>query len=319
MSRGVVLVVGDLNPDLLVSGEDPLPRFGQQERHADMYMTLGGSAGIFAAGCARLGLPTALVATIGDDDLGRLARSALRERGVDVEPVLELVGRRTGLSIHFLRTDDRGILTEPGAMQAVSVDDALRHLSRETAHVHLTSLYLLPGLLHDGGRLLERAKAVGATVSVDTNFDPAERFERPDWLTRADVLLPNEQEALALAGRRDGDVRAAAQALAAHGAVVVVKRGAAGALSVRNRRIQEFAAPAVDVVDAVGAGDSFDAGLVAGLLGGRALDDAIPLACACGALSTRAAGGVDGQPTLAEADALARAYASSGSISTRGR
>ena len=43
-----VLTVGDLNPDLLVSGEDVIPRFGQQERYASMYMTLGGSAGIFA-------------------------------------------------------------------------------------------------------------------------------------------------------------------------------------------------------------------------------------------------------------------------------
>src|SRR3954463_12156674 len=97
---GGVLVVGDLNPDLLVSGDDPLPRFGQQEHYADMYMTLGGSAGIFAAGCARLGVPTALVATIGDDDLGRVALEALRARDVDVRSVRTLSDRRTGLSIH---------------------------------------------------------------------------------------------------------------------------------------------------------------------------------------------------------------------------
>src|SRR4051794_25483799 len=89
-----VLVVGDLNPDLLVSGEDVVPRFGQQERYASMYMTLGGSAGIFAAGAARLGLRTALVACIGDDALGEVSVGELRGRGVDVSPVPRVAGAR---------------------------------------------------------------------------------------------------------------------------------------------------------------------------------------------------------------------------------
>jgi sugar/nucleoside kinase (ribokinase family) len=303
-ASGGVLVVGDLNPDLLVSGDDPMPRFGQQEQYADMYMTLGGSAGIFAAGCARLGVPTALVATVGDDDLGRVALEALRARDVDVRPVRSLPHRRTGLSIHFLRDDDRAILTEPGAMQDVSVGDALAYLSPGPAHVHLAAVYLLPALLRDGGELIDHAHAAGATVSVDTNFDPSGRFDRPDWLTRADILLPNEQEALGLARRVDGDVEAAARALAMDGALVVVKRGAAGALAIRGNERHDVSAPSVTPVDAVGAGDSFDAGLVAALLAGRSVDDALLLACACGALSTRAPGGVDGQATLAEADAV---------------
>src|ERR1700748_3865736 len=91
-SRGLVLVVGDLNPDLLVWGDDPVPRFGQQERDASMYMTLGGSAGIFAAGCGRLGLSTSLVAAVGDDDLGRVALAALYGSGVDVTGVRVLTG-----------------------------------------------------------------------------------------------------------------------------------------------------------------------------------------------------------------------------------
>src|SRR4051812_43942271 len=92
-----VLVVGDLNPDLLVSGEDVVPRFGQRERYASMDMTLGGSAGIFAAGAARLGLRTGLVACIGDDPVGDVALAALRARDVDARPVRRLAGARTGL------------------------------------------------------------------------------------------------------------------------------------------------------------------------------------------------------------------------------
>jgi ribokinase len=297
-----VLVVGDLNPDLLVSGEDVVPRFGQQERYASMYLTLGGSAGIFAAGAARLGLRTALVACIGDDAVGDMALSALRARDVDSGPVRRLAGARTGLTIHFLRDDDRAMLTEPGTFAELTVRDAIAQLDPAPRHVHVASLFLLGDLLRDGGELVDAAHRAGATFSVDTNDDPAGRFDRPDWLTRADILFPNEREALALAGREDA--LAAARELGAGGALVVVKRGAGGALAVRGGEVCEATLPAREPVDAVGAGDSFDAGFLAAHLAGRPLREALRLGCACGALSTRAAGGVDGQPTLTEAEAL---------------
>ena len=69
----------------------------------------------------------------------------------------------------------------------------------------------------------------------------------------------------------------------------------------RGAAFAEAAAPAVQVVDAVGAGDSFDAGFVYGALAGWPLDQSLALAVACGALSTRAAGGTAAQATLAEA------------------
>jgi sugar/nucleoside kinase (ribokinase family) len=91
-----------------------------------------------------------------------------------------------------------------------------------------------------------------------------------------------------------------AERLGATGPQVVVKLGAEGA------RCGDLhvAAPRVDPVDATGAGDSFDAGFIAARLAGEDLAAALALGCACGALSTRAAGGTAGQPTLAEARAL---------------
>ena len=59
-------------------------------------------------------------------------------------------------------------------------------------------------------------------------------------------------------------------------------------------------------MDAVGAGDAFDAGLLCALLGGQPLDEALAFACACGTLSMRAAGGTAAQPTFAEARAVTR-------------
>jgi ribokinase len=328
-----VLAVGDLNPDLLVTG-DVTPRFGQAEQDVSARLTLGGSAGIFAAGAARLGLRTAIAATVGDDDLGRATGAMLAARGVDVGLVGIDRDRPTGLSIHLQRDDDRAILTDRGAIPALDLAAAVAAVARGVRHVHLASVFLIPALAEHGGALLAAARRAGATVSVDTNFDPAGSFAPPEWLPDADVVMPNETEALALArgseegglaaapgaasrgasadatppaiaGRGDDAVLAAARHLAARGALVAVKRGAAGALAVRGDETFDVAAPAAAGPDSVGAGDSFDAGLVCALLDDRALTEALGVACACGALSLRAAGGVDGQATLEEALRLA--------------
>jgi ribokinase len=303
-----VLAVGDVNPDLLVTG-DAVPRFGQAEQDVATRLTLGGSAAIFAAGAARLGLRTAIAAATGDDELGRAARALLVGRGVDVSALRTLPARTTGLSILLQHGDDRAILTDRGAIAALDVEQVAGSIPAGVRHVHLASVFLVPGLERDGGALLAAARRAGATVSVDTNYDPSERFAAPPWLRDADVLLPNETEALALAGRTDGDVLAAARDLAAGGALVAVKRGARGALAVRGAEVVEAAAPPVDAVDAVGAGDGFDAGLVHALLDDKPLAEALRLACACGSLSLRAAGGIDGQATLQEALALSLEHA----------
>jgi ribokinase len=341
-----VLAVGDLNPDLLVTG-DVTPRFGQAEQDVSAHLTLGGSAGIFAAGAARLGLRTAIAATVGDDDLGRATRAMLVARGVDVGLVGVDPDRSTGLSINLQRDGDRAILTDRGAIPALDVAAAVAAVERGVRHVHLASVFLIPALAGDGGALVEAAHGAGATVSVDTNFDPAGEFAAPGWLRGADVLMPNEAEALALTGRSDDDplgadggeagthwltdrgdedasaaapeaasrgalparsddaVLAAARDLAARGALVAVKRGPAGALAVRGDAVCAAPAPELSGPDSVGAGDSFDAGLVWALLDERPLPEALRIACACGALSLRAAGGVDGQATLDEALRLA--------------
>jgi sugar/nucleoside kinase (ribokinase family) len=299
-----VLAVGDLNPDLLVTG-DVTPRFGQAEQDVSAHLTLGGSAAIFAAGAARLGLRTAIAATVGDDDLGRATRAMLAARDVDVGVVAVDPHRPTGLSINLQRDDDRAILTDRGAIQALDVAAAVAAVQRGVRHVHLASVFLVPALAEHGGALLAAARRAGATVSVDTNFDPSGAFAAPTWLRDADVLVPNEAEALGLAHGGDGDLLAAARDLASGGALVVVKRGAAGALAVRGEEVVEVAAPHAAGPDSVGAGDAFDAGLVWALLDERPLAHALGIACACGALSLRAAGGVAGQATLDEALRLA--------------
>jgi sugar/nucleoside kinase (ribokinase family) len=145
---------------------------------------------------------------------------------------------------------------------------------------------------------------------VDPNWDPADNWDGGlrELLPLIDVLLPNAVEACRIADV--SDVEAAAAALAAEGPLVAVKLGGDGAVAVPAGGGHVVRVPAprdgVEPVDTVGAGDTFDAGLLVGLLAGEPLEEALALACASGMLSMRAAGGTGGQPTLAEARAVSR-------------
>lgn len=187
---------------------------------------------------------------------------------------------------------DRAILTSLGCL--AEFDPGTLPAAR---HVHAASYFLQPKLATGLPTLFRAARAAGATTSLDTNHDPAGRWQLAAGLLAAcDYVLPNESEALGLTGTPTLDA-----ALAAFGPTPVVKRGRQGAVARHAGTTLEVRGPALTPVDAVGAGDGFDAGFLAGLLTGGDLAQAMALGCACGALSTRAAGGTAAQPGREEA------------------
>lgn len=293
-----MLVIGDANPDLVLRG-DVRPRFGQEEQLLDAAdLVLGGSAAITAAGCARLGLRTALLTSVGDDVFGDFVRRALQERGVEV--IAKPPAAPTGLSVILSAPGDRAILTLPGTIPALEPDDVTDELLESARHVHAASLFLQPGLHAGLAGVFTRARKAGLTTSLDTNWDPSGRWAGVDEiLAVTDVFLPNAAELLAVTGA--GDVETAAKSL---GATVVLKDGARGGRAWWPGG--ETAAPgiAVDVVDTTGAGDSFNAGFLAARLGGREVPVALSWAVAAGSLSTRAAGGTAAQASAAEVQAV---------------
>lgn len=299
-----LLVVGDLNPDLILAG-DVLPEFGQAEKIvSDANLTLGSSAAIFACGAARLGLKVALAAKVGRDVFGDFVIKELEKRQVSTAYILRDPLLHTGLSVILLRGADRAILTYPGAIPALKAGEIPRSLLANSRHLHLASYYLLPALQPGVTALFEAARRSGLTTSMDTNYDPDGRWngglERV--LPHTDLLLPNETECRAVAGEANLD--RAIEVLATQVGTLAVKLGANGARAVRGKLQVTMPAVPVDVVDTVGAGDSFDAGFVYGYLAGWPLERSLRLAVTCGALSTRAAGGTAAQPDLEEAMTL---------------
>ncbi|MEU8705149.1 carbohydrate kinase family protein [Streptomyces sp. NPDC048565] len=304
-----LLVIGDANPDIVLGPLDTPLAFGQREQLVETgLLTLGGSAAIMACGAARLGMKVAFAGRVGDDDAGRYVRSALHARGVNTDALRLDPGLPTPLTTVFTRAGDRAILTAPGTLHATTGDDVPEALLADCRHVHAASYFLMPALAEALPGLMRVARRHGATTSLDTNDDPsgAWRGDALDALLAVtDILLPNAQEAIALAGPAAGHVRLdeAAARLAALGPLVVVKNGADGALAHDGRSVLRTAGVPASPKDTVGAGDSFDAGFVTATLNGLGTTDALELAAACGALSTRAHGGTPAQPTWDEAQA----------------
>lgn len=298
-----VLVIGDANPDLLLTG-NAVPEFGQAETLVDSAdLVLGGSAAIVACGLARLGVATALAATVGDDLYGGFVRDALVERGVDVRWLRTDPDLPTGLSV-VLSVGDRAILTHPGTIAAtgpeVVPEEALAHVR----HVHSASYFLQPRLAPYLPDVLARARARGATTSVDTNFDPMRAWHGVEQLLgQADVLMPNATELRGLTGRDDLDE--AARAVLDLGCRVALKNGAdGGVLWEADDSVHRVPAPPITPVDTTGAGDSFDAGFISGMVEGLPGQECLARAVRCGSLSTRAVGGTAGQPSRTELGAV---------------
>jgi len=295
-----ILVVGELNADLILRG-DVVPEFGQVEKIIDeATLTIGSSSAIFACGAARLGLRVAFVGKAGDDEFGRFMLRELQQRGIDTSGIVIDPHLPTGLSVILSRSSDRAILTHLGSIAALRFDEIDLSLLSRARHLHLGSYYLLDALRPDVPRLFDEAKARGLTISIDTNYDPTEQWAGGlhEALRSVDVFLPNETELLAIT--HEDSIEAGLDRLAEI-PIVAVKLGARGATARRGSQIVYADSIPVKVMDTTGAGDSFDAGFVYGYLNERSLTDSLRLACACGSLSTRAAGGTAAQATMAEA------------------
>jgi sugar/nucleoside kinase (ribokinase family) len=298
-----IVVLGDCNPDLVLQGGEVEPAFGQAERLVeDAKLLLGGSGAIFACGAARLGLRTAITGVVGDDLFGRFMLDRLVEHGVDTRALGVDPGVSTGVTVVLAKSEDRAILTFPGAIADRRVTPTDIDLACRARHVHVASLFLQKGLAPELSTVFEAAHRAGASTSIDPNWDPGGLWNGAlsGLLELTDFFLPNRAEATRIAGR--DDVAGAAATLSRLGPTVVVKLGAEGALAVRDgAEVHAGAYGAVAPLDTTGAGDSFDAGFVAAQLNGWSLERSLVLGCVCGALSTRAAGGTAAQPTWEEA------------------
>ena len=172
-----VLVAGEINPDLILTDPDLEPRFGQAEILVkDAALTPGSSSVIFACGAALLGLKVAFIGVVGDDIFGHFMLDAMGSRGVDVSNVIVDPSQKTGFTVILNRITDRSMLTHLGAIASLKVDHISDDLLGSACHIHIASYFLQTKLQPDLIELFRRARTLGLTTSLDTNWDPAEKW-----------------------------------------------------------------------------------------------------------------------------------------------
>ena len=293
-----ILVIGELNVDLIVSGLMSLPALGREITCTGFSRALGSSSAIFARALAGLGAQVDFVGKVGDDDNGRFMVAQLQEIGIGTDEVIIDPAVQTGITISLTYPHEKAQVTYPGSIADFRLSDVDLSLLDHYAHLHMASMYLQTGLQPAFPQLLRRAREQGLTTSLDPGWDPNERWDDvlSEALSAVNILFVNEHEAKAI-GKKESVTQAVSD-LAQHVPLVVAKLGPDGAtLADQDGQLDSAAFP-VEVVDTTGAGDSFDAGFVyQHIVAGRSKAESLRFANACGAIAATRVGGASSVPS----------------------
>jgi ribokinase len=298
-----VVCVASWNADLVSRVERPIAR-GETVLAHSFAISPGGKGSNAAVACARQGAQTAVLARIGRDDFGRMALALWAREGVDIRHVEQAEGEPSGVAQILVFDDgDNSIAVAPGAGAGLSEV----HVEAARATVGASRVVMASNEVPMAATLAAFRIARAAGVTTLLNPAPAQKLPA-ELLALVDVITPNETELCRVAGLADeASLDDAAQVLLRSGVgAVLVTLGARGcrlwqpgqpAQSISGWRMPQ-------VVDTIGAGDTFTGALAAALARGATLATAMRRANAAAALSVTGRGAIDGMPSAAQVDAL---------------
>ncbi len=288
-----VIAIGELNADLILNEIAGEPEIGKEIFAGNMILTLGSSTAIFAANIASLGAKTGFVGMIGKDSFGDLVRKSLADKQVDTSMLIEHPTLPTGVTVVLNYQEDRANVTYQGPMDVMSFNDIDEQVFEQTRHIHISSIFMQSGIQRDLFEILAYARSKGVTTSLDTQWDPREtwKFDYARILPQLSVFLPNEKELKLLT--RSSSLDEAVDKIKPYINICVVKRGSRGSLLLLpdGTMCERAAFLNTEVVDAIGAGDSFNSGFISQYVQGKSLVECQYFGNLTGALNTTAAGG----------------------------
>ncbi len=288
-----LICVGTALVDSIIKGFDPAPISASGFRAASGSLNVGGEAVNEAMAAAKLGVGTAILCSLGEDQAGDMVSGALRRCGVGLELIVRSAEHPTPVTTMFVNEDGtRKSITNEAHRYNFHPERYSEKLAGARALI-LGSLFRAP---FDDPEIirsvLTAAKAAGQLVFADTKL-PNFRFltldDIRDSLPLIDFITPNEDEARYYSGKTE-PAQMAGVFLQLGVKNVIIKLGGKGCYF-RSREDELFLPPCViDAVDATGAGDNFVAGFAAEILRGASVFDALRFANACGAICTTAVG-----------------------------
>ena len=265
-----ICIIGNLNIDLIIRNVPALPIWGQEVMGTDRLQVSSGQAGYLSFALRKLGISIHLIGNVGEDLYGKQILNDLNTAGIDTRGVLVSPGGDTGITIAVVRADgERAFISELGCLrdfnQAVIQENW--NLVEQAAIVCLVGLFCIPGLsFAAAARQLKKAQEQGKLTMLDTGWDPANWKDETlvgmrKLLDHVSLFMPNWDEARAIT--RADTVEEAAKRLHELGPeIVVIKCGENGSYASRGSETCRVPPRAVQVHDAVGAGDVFNSGFL---------------------------------------------------------
>jgi len=271
----------------LVMDVPRIPLEGETLVGSNYHTTHGGKGSNMAVCAARLGAATRFLGKVGRDSFGDDFRALLQSEGIMTDTLL--VAERTPTAVGFIIFSSRGsnvIVIDMAANGEFTVADVLANEQAvRTADVSLSPLEIPLATVLAAAKV---ARAAGQRFIL--NPAPAQDLRSVN-LSDVFALTPNEREARACLGLQPDDPRSdediAAQLLALGVPHVMITRGEKGVLWVSAEGSVVVPALPVTVVDTVGAGDAFNAGLATGLSEGLSTLEAVALGVTAASLSTQ--------------------------------
>ena len=285
-----VCVCGNVVFDVLVRPVEQL-RWAATTLVETVSQQLGGNAGSTSYTLAKLGIPTFVVTLTGRDAAAEAVIARLHAAGVDTSRIMR-TDAPTSVAVSLVnRAGERALLYQLGA----SAESFPSFPISGAAHFHLAAVFRMTHLRTAAPDVLRRAKELGMTTSVETQWDTEDQWMKVlgPSLPSTDLLFVNEDEARMLTG--SDDIAAAAGTLLSAGAkTVCIKLGFRGCAVFNGE--ESFTSPGfrVNAIDSTGAGDCFSGGYIAALQRHLSHREAARIGNAAGALSVQQLGATAG-------------------------
>jgi sugar/nucleoside kinase (ribokinase family) len=269
-----VSILGNLNIDLIIRGVPRLPEWGQEVIGSDYSLVSSGQSAYTALALNRYHIPVSIVSNVGSDIYGEKIIADLKSAGVNMSAVEKTPDGQTGITVAVVRKDgERAFVSDPSCLSHLnrSFVERKRSYFKDASLVCLVGLYFLPGYsIEDAAIVFKELQLKGKTTVLDTGWDPA------NWQTATvrslrqnlkyfNIFIPNLDEARAITGLREPEK--AIEALMNDGpGIVIIKMGADGSLGSSGKGSIHIPIRRTTVLDAVGAGDVYNAGFILGTL-----------------------------------------------------
>ncbi|MHC4116442.1 MAG: carbohydrate kinase family protein [Planctomycetota bacterium] len=282
-----IVCLGQFTADVVVTPVGSLPKKGTAILVDSISLHNGGCACNTAVSLGKLGIDAAVIGKVGCDTFGDFLIKVMSDANLDTSGIVRDAGVKTSATAVLISPDgERSFLHYSGANATMTADDVDYGLIEKARILHVAAAFLVPSL--DGGpmaRVLEKARKMGVTTSLDTAWDAEGRWMEllEPCLAHVDLFMPSIEEAQMLSGKKDPEK--IAEFFLDYGiGTVLLKLGADGCY-IRTAD-QEFVTAAFKVekiVDTLGAGDCHAAGFLAATVNGWDLRRACSFANAVGA------------------------------------